>query len=101
MLMQEYGIPTEIWHDLIGTIRANSKVHSVILFGSRAKGNPKPGSDIDLAIQGNDLKTAELISLLVQIDALELPWKIDLVNFASIKDQNLIDHIRRCGIPVG
>lgn len=96
--MDRYGIPEQVWQSILSTIRQNTRISSIILFGSRAKGNFKDGSDIDLAIKGTELDTGDIVSISVHLDELELPWKIDLVNFSVIADKALIDHIDRRGI---
>ena len=42
-----YGIKHEYLDEIIRIISRNRKVREIILFGSRSKGNPEPGSDID------------------------------------------------------
>jgi predicted nucleotidyltransferase len=71
---------------------------SLILFGSRAKGNFREGSDIDIAVQCPTvtLKDRDVWSL--QYDDLSLPWKLDLVIYHLITEQKFIDHINRVGI---
>jgi len=70
----------------------------VVLFGSRAKGNFKAGSDIDIALFGDSLKVNDLLVLASDLDNLWLPNKFDLVIFDHIKEQSLIDHIERVGV---
>lgn len=72
----------------------------VLLFGSRAKGNYREGSDIDFAIKCSGF-TPELKSLIIDsYDELYLPWKIDLIHYDGIQEPTLEDHINRCGIVV-
>jgi predicted nucleotidyltransferase len=71
--------------------------HEVKLFGSRAGGNQRPESVVDLALWGNvDALTAE--SIAAELDDLPLPYRYDVQSFASIKLQSLRDHIERVGI---
>ncbi len=72
------------------------EIHHVILYGSRAKGNYRPGSDIDLAIKG-DLDYSSLLKLENELDDLLLPYKIDLSLYHKISNPDLIDHINRVG----
>ena len=76
----------------------NARVEKAIVFGSRAKGNYKEGSDIDIAIKGQDLNFDDTLSLLRKLDELELPYEIDLINYETIKESDLKDHIDRVGI---
>ncbi len=80
---------------------AQPKVAEVILFGSRAQGNYRAGSDIDLALKSTDIiNFSELAHMQNQLDSLMLPYKIDLVIYNNIQNQALIQHIDRVGIAI-
>ncbi len=72
-------------------------IAEVILYGSRAKGTYRPGSDIDLTLKGEGLTTSFLMSLSVKIDDLLLPYEVDLSIYEHIENRDLIDHINRVG----
>lgn len=75
------------------------QVEKAILFGSRAKGNYKNGSDIDLTLLGRkDLDYPVLFRIMDEIDDLLLPYTFDLSIFEHITDPDVIDHIQRVGI---
>ena len=73
-------------------------ISHAILYGSRAKGNYKPGSDIDLTLHGQDLDHKLLLQILVELDDLLLPYLIDLSIYADIANPNLKEHIDRVGV---
>lgn len=73
-------------------------IEKVVLYGSRAKGNYREGSDIDLTMMGDALNHAQLNRIETQIDDLLLPYTIDLSIFEHIDNANLIDHIRCVGV---
>ncbi len=73
-------------------------IEQVVIYGSRAKGNYRNGSDIDLTLIGDALSHAQLNRIETQIDDLLLPYSIDLSLFKHIDNVNLIDHIQRIGI---
>lgn len=73
-------------------------IQEVLLFGSRAKGNYRNGSDIDLALKGGDLTSRLLTQIELDYDALYFPWKINLVVYSTISNQALKEHIDRVGI---
>lgn len=93
-----FGIKDQYWKSILTIIRANPKVEQVILFGSRALGSFKPGSDIDLCLKGEQITQADLTQFLVSLDELDLPWVVDLVIFSQISNPDLRDHIERVGI---
>jgi uncharacterized protein len=71
-------------------------IEQVIIYGSRAKGNCKNGSDIDLTIIG-DLDYNSLLKLENQLDDLLLPYKIDISLKHKINNPDLVAHIERVG----
>jgi predicted nucleotidyltransferase len=72
------------------------QIEKVLIYGSRAIGTYKNGSDIDLTIIG-EMNPNALTSILVEIDDLMLPYKIDLSIFTELHNTALIDHIERHG----
>lgn len=75
------------------------QVEKAVLYGSRAKGSYRNGSDIDLTLYGgNDLTLHILYDIMGRIDDLLLPYKIDVSIFNDINDSELIEHIRRVGV---
>jgi uncharacterized protein len=74
------------------------QVERAVLYGSRAKGNYKAGSDIDLTlIGGEDLDLKVLFRIMDDIDDLLLPYSFDISLFRSITDPDVRDHIDRFG----
>lgn len=80
--------------------RQHSAIDSVLIYSSRAKGNYRPGSDIDLTIKGSTLEFAELMQIEDQIDDLYLPYTVDLSQYDQLTNPDLIAHIDRVGIVV-
>lgn len=70
----------------------------VIIYGSRAKGDFRNGSDIDLSIiDDGRLTFRDLLQIQVQLDELMLPWKMDISLLKQIDNDELVDHIERVG----
>lgn len=67
----------------------------VKLYGSRAKGNYKKGSDIDLAFSSPVDYSAKLLG---ELDNLPLPYLFDVTHYEGLKNQALKEHIDRAGI---
>jgi len=75
------------------------EIEKAIIYGSRAKGNYKNGSDIDLTLQGNkDLTFDVLLKIMNDLDELLLPYTIDLSIFNDITDGEVIEHIQHAGM---
>ena len=75
-------------------------IEKVVLYGSRAKGNHKPFSDVDIALTGNAITYSKLHKLSTDIDDLLLPYQFDISIFHKLTNPDLIDHIQRVGITI-
>lgn len=75
------------------------EVRRLILFGSRAKGNHRPGSDVDLAIEGESAgyQTARQLAEILNEER-PLPYFFDVVSYRTLTDHALIEHIDRVGV---
>ena len=86
----------------IGKIRhvfsRHPEIEKAILFGSRAKGTHKIGSDIDLALLGKDLTQKTVNRLYDELDDLPIPYQFSLVLSDKITDADVAAHIKRVGI---
>ncbi|WP_158858374.1 nucleotidyltransferase domain-containing protein [Lunatibacter salilacus] len=78
--------------------RKYPQITCAILYGSRAKGNYRPNSDIDITLKGEELDLSTLYKIETTLDDLLLPYRIDLSNFQNIENSDLKDHINRVGI---
>ena len=76
------------------------EVEQGVLFGSRAKGTQKPGSDIDLALVGSNLDWRTVGRIHSALDDLPIPYRFSLVIFGEKLDRDVAAHIRRVGIPI-
>jgi len=93
----KFGLKDSTHLQLVGIFQAHPKIGSVTLYGSRAKGNYQPGSDIDLTFNGTELTLRELNIIEQEIDDLLLPYECDLSLFEQIDNKDLRDHIMRVG----
>ena len=73
------------------------QVEKVIIYGSRAKGNFRPGSDIDLTLIGEKLDGSVLSHIVVDLDDLNMPYMLDVSLYEQIGSKDLLDHIARAG----
>ncbi|MGY0372331.1 nucleotidyltransferase domain-containing protein [Clostridium sp. JNZ J1-5] len=83
---------------IIDVIGRFSEIKKAVIFGSRTKGNYKPGSDIDIAIYGEDINfdiLARLHSMLE--DENLMPYLFDIVDFTHLNHKELREHIERVG----
>jgi predicted nucleotidyltransferase len=93
-----HGLPEAAVIKILALLGEYPEIESAILFGSRAKGNFRIGSDIDLCILAPNLSMRDRLQLENRLDDLLLPWNVDLVLWHEIENPALRDHIERCGI---
>ncbi len=94
----KYGIQDEVVEAIRSVFRTHTEVEKVILYGSRAKGNFKPASDVDLTLLGESLDLTILNQVSWELDDLLLPFTFDLSLYQYLTNQDLLDHIERIGI---
>ena len=93
----EFGLPDSTLATVRQILATCPQVETAILYGSRAKGNYKPGSDIDLTLIGDGLGYAELSRLADALEESDIPYQVDLSILAQIDNPNLHEHIQRVG----
>lgn len=93
-----FGLEQQIIDTFIEVFEANSKVDKAYMFGSRAKGNYRPDSDIDISVKGQDLSSDDIIAMSVAFETKGIAHKFDLINYNSIKEPALKEHIDSVGI---
>ena len=95
----KFGLKETTIQKICGVFADYPQVEKAVIYGSRAKGNYKNGSDIDLTLYGGkDLTLNILYKILREIDDLLLPYTIDLSIFHDLSDPDFIEHIQRVGM---
>jgi predicted nucleotidyltransferase len=93
-----YGLKDETIESIRNILREYPEVEKVILYGSRAKGNFKPASDVDLTFIGDSIDQTILNEISWELDDLLLPYTFDLSIYSHIDSSDLLDHVQRVGI---
>ena len=92
----EFGLNQETIDKINSVFEKHPEIEKVIIYGSRAKGNYKSGSDIDFTLIGNDLN--DLAGILdSEIDDLNTPYLFDISIFGKLNSPSLKEHINRVG----
>lgn len=93
----QFGLRIGELEQIIDIIASNDKVLKAVIYGSRAKGNFKPWSDIDLFIDGENLDLSDTYLLDDKFYDLDIPQKVDISLKKYINNSALLDHIERVG----
>lgn len=97
----KFGLDEKVVKDIISIIEKYDEVERACIFGSRARGDYRNGSDIDIALFGESLTNEINTKIYFEIDDLYLPYKIDLINFNSLgKDDKIKESILREGVEI-
>jgi uncharacterized protein len=92
-----YGLKEEQAERIKKIFEEYKTIDEVIIFGSRAKGNFKAGSDIDFVLKGDNIIFEDTLSLRILLDNLNLPYTFDMLIYSKILNPDIIEHIKRAG----
>ena len=94
----KYGLTDTEINKLCDLFARYKEIEKVLLYGSRAKGNYKPFSDVDLTLIGEKLTHSDINQITWAIDYLLLPYQFDISLFHKLTNPDLMEHIQRKGI---
>jgi predicted nucleotidyltransferase len=97
-MSESHGLSDKTVGSVRRTLARHTAVERAILFGSRAKGNFKPGSDIDLALVGAQLDQQTMSRIAGEIDDLPIPYGLSLILLNETIDSAVRAHIERVGV---
>lgn len=95
---KKYGLLISDIEIIISVLEKNKRIENVVLFGSRAMGTFNNGSDIDIALKGENLTIKDINEASVSLEDLLFPYKLDFLIYERIQEKALIEHINRVGI---
>jgi predicted nucleotidyltransferase len=93
----KFGLDKSIIREINNIFSRFPEVESGVIYGSRAMGNYRPGSDIDLTFKGKNLTLKIINKISLKLDDLFLPYTFDLSVFDQIENEDLIEHINKAG----
>jgi len=93
-----YGLKQTVVNKIQQVLADHPDVQKAILYGSRAMGNYKPGSDIDLILEGTALTLKQLNIIENELDDLLLPYELDVSIYHQIDNPDLLEHVERVGV---
>ncbi len=93
----QYGLDAHTISAIQNVFACFPQIDEAVIYGSRAKDNFKPGSDIDLTLKGSKLNIKTIGEIEQALDALSLPYTFDLSIFHQIENEALLEHIKQVG----
>jgi uncharacterized protein len=93
----EFGLTGQTIDKIRSVLSQFAQLDRAVIYGSRAKGNFRNGSDIDLTLYGDQLTHSDLREIENRIDDLMLAYSFDISLFKHISNLELLGHIERVG----
>jgi len=93
----EFGLSSEDVSRIQNILATCPGIKKGYIFGSRAMGTHRPGSDIDIALSGEDLTFQDKLTILRLLDDRNVPHSFDLILLNRTDKEDLISHVRRVG----
>ena len=93
----KFGLSDTVIKELQDIFKRHVNIKKVLIFGSRSKGNYRAGSDIDLAVIGDNLDYNQILDIVCEIEELELLYSVDILDYQKKKGTPIGDHIDRVG----
>lgn len=95
-----FGLRADDLETIIAVLSGYPAVKTAVIFGSRAKGNYKVGSDVDIALHGVEMGDRVAADVAYQLnEETIMPYRFDVLNYHTITNPDLIAHIDRVGRP--
>ncbi len=91
-----FGIYPKSYQEIQEIIEKCVSIKEVIIYGSRAKGTAREGSDIDITLFGEVTKD-DFNKLWHDLDDSYIPYKFDISIYNELKSESLKEHIQRVG----
>ena len=95
--MNSFGLPQDVYKDIVNILKCFPEIEQAKVFGSRAKGTQKRYSDVDIAIFA---KPSNHLSASVKdaLESLDVIYNFDVLHFEMTSNADLKDHINRVGV---
>lgn len=94
----QFGLKESDLDYIVNVVKEFKEIEKAVIFGSRAKGNYKPGSDVDIAIYGDDVTFDTLSTLHSMLEQRSpLPYFFDIIDYTHLNHNELREHIDRVG----
>lgn len=96
--LSKTGLKRETIDQIQNCLSRFPEIDKAVLYGSRAKGTFRRGSDIDLSLLGKKIGSSVISKLDIALDDLMLPYTFDISIYAQIDNDHFKEHIDRVGM---
>ncbi len=94
----KFGLDSDTVEQIHSVFKKYPEIEEGILYGSRAKGNYREGSDIDITLKGKAITEQIRSDVWLDLDDLMTPYLFDISDFKTLQSTSLIEHINRIGL---
>jgi type I restriction enzyme S subunit len=95
---KRFGLKTNCIADIINVLKLQPEVEEALIFGSRAMGTYKNGSDIDIALKGEKITFDTIATIRLRLDELPYLYMYDIIDYKKISNPAVTAHIDELGI---
>ncbi|WP_027340617.1 nucleotidyltransferase domain-containing protein [Halonatronum saccharophilum] len=92
-----FGLKEEVVEEIVRVIGQEEKIEKAVIFGSRARGDWRKGSDIDIGIYAKGMDSKDFNLLRDELEQLDIIYKIDVVDVYGLSKERLVDNIEEEG----
>lgn len=97
----KFGLKESLVDEIVSIIEKSKKVKKAVIFGSRARGDFKPASDIDIAVYAiSNLTSEELNGIRSKTAEIDCIYKFDIVDIDRMDKKALVENIENEGITI-
>lgn len=96
--MDKFGLSEKTIKIITELFKKYDQIDRVIIFGSRARGNFKNSSDIDLAIFGTNIDFKFIRHISAELDELPTPYSFDVLNYSDVENNEIKTNIDKDGV---
>lgn len=99
--MQKFGLKKEIIEEIVNIISKYPEVKKAQIYGSRARGDYKYNSDIDIVLFGEKITNSIHTKIYFELEEMYIPYTFDLINFNSLNEEDkLYESILKEGVDI-
>ena len=100
MIYERIGLSEKQFNQIIQCFKRFPQIERAVVFGSRAKGNYKQSSDVDIAFWGDFSKISAKGRIESELEELPIIYTFDCLEYESLKNEALKEHIDRVGVEI-